>query len=306
MQQTPSSSRNANQKPELTPVHRASRRIRGLAPEIVPCCTTSTSTGMEDTTALTPAAIPAAAAAGAPAYYTLQKPRLIRSVVRDELQQLHQAQQQPTTNCIASIIREEVQHALGGHRREAPVQVPAPLQAFAPSSEPRRVSYADALRRTVPSSVTPPPVSGFQHASYADKISDTSHPQQCRYRQQPRVRNKFYDVRVRNGNNVTTIMERCKEDAEAQFKEENFTFMSTIQIARWNTHCTSCRIATAVTLQQRVESGWRPRTSRACCVPVDSGHLPCARQAVEEAPPHGTRWLRVRNSDKNTPTPSTS
>lgn len=100
--------------------------------------------------------------------------QLIRSVVRDELQQLHQAQQQPTTNCIASIIREEVQHALGAHRREAPVQVPAPLQAFAPSSEPRRVSYADALRRTVPSSVTPPPVSGFQHASYADTFGHIS------------------------------------------------------------------------------------------------------------------------------------
>ncbi|KAH7962708.1 hypothetical protein HPB52_017591 [Rhipicephalus sanguineus] len=123
MQQTPSSSRNASQKPELTPVHRASRRIRGLAPEIVPRCTTSTSTGMEDTTALTPDAIPAAAAAaaGAPAYYTLQKPR-----------------------------------------------------AFTPSSEPRRVSYADALRRTVPSSVTPPPVSGFQHASYADTFGHIS------------------------------------------------------------------------------------------------------------------------------------
>ncbi|KAH7957870.1 hypothetical protein HPB52_024035 [Rhipicephalus sanguineus] len=52
---------------------------------------------------------------------------LIRSVVRDELQQLHQAQRQPTTNYIASILREEVQHALGAHRREAPVQDPAPL-----------------------------------------------------------------------------------------------------------------------------------------------------------------------------------
>ena len=360
MQQTPSSSRNASQKPELTPVHRASRRIRGLAPEIVPRCTTTTSTGMEDTTALNPAATPAAAAAAAPAYYTLQKPRvpspfrgglfedvedwlaefehvadfngwdeeaklrnvyfslldgartwfqnrkglltswrefcrrlldtysnpdrreraewalqsriqmpnegvamyvedmvhlfnranphmpedkklrhlmrgvkeqlfgglirsppktvaeflteavamekalqqrnqydrqvnatyttgigsfptdvetlreLIRSVVRDELRQLHQAQQQPTTNCIASIIRDEVQQALSAHRREAPVQVPAPLQAFTPSSEPPRVSYADALRRTVPSSVTPPPVSGFQHASYADTFGHIS------------------------------------------------------------------------------------------------------------------------------------
>ncbi|KAH8031314.1 hypothetical protein HPB51_015470 [Rhipicephalus microplus] len=96
---------------------------------------------------------------------------LIRSVVRDELQQLqqlNQAQQQPSTNCIATIIRDEVQHALGTPRRETPTQVAAPLQAFATSSEPLGVTYADVLRRTVPSSTTPSPVSGFQRTTYTD------------------------------------------------------------------------------------------------------------------------------------------
>lgn len=362
MQQTPSSSRNVTQNPELTPVHRFSRRIRGLSPEFVPH-STSTSTGMENTVAVTAsptagaAAAPTAAPAAAPTHYTLQKPRvpspfrgglyedvedwlaeyeyvadfngwdevaklknvyfslldgartwfqnrkglltswhefchrlretyssldrreraeralqsrmqmpnegvatyvedmvhlftradptmpedkklrhlmrgvkeqlfaglirspprtvaeflteavamekalqqrnqydrqvnatyttglgsfptdvgalreLIRSVVRDELQQLqqlNQAQQQPSTNCIATIIRDEVQHALGTPRRETPTQVAAPLQAFATSSEPLGVTYADVLRRTVPSSTTPSPVSGFQRTTYTD------------------------------------------------------------------------------------------------------------------------------------------
>ncbi|KAH7943436.1 hypothetical protein HPB52_008278 [Rhipicephalus sanguineus] len=46
----------------------------------------------------------------------------IRLVVRDDLQQLHQVQQQPTTKCIAAIVRDERQQALGAHRCETPVQ----------------------------------------------------------------------------------------------------------------------------------------------------------------------------------------
>lgn len=52
---------------------------------------------------------------------------LIRLVVRGELHQLHQAQQ-PTTNYIVSIIRDQVQHALNAPRHRTPLQVTAPLQ----------------------------------------------------------------------------------------------------------------------------------------------------------------------------------
>ncbi|KAH7936462.1 hypothetical protein HPB52_023672 [Rhipicephalus sanguineus] len=81
------------------------------------------------------------------------------------LQQLHHAQQ-PTANCIDSTIRDEVQHVLGAPRRETP--------AFIVSSKPRRVTYAEALRHTVPSLLSPPPVSGFLHDSYADTFGHIS------------------------------------------------------------------------------------------------------------------------------------
>lgn len=88
---------------------------------------------------------------------------LIRSVVRDELQQLHRAQQ-PTVNCIADIVRDEVQHALG---------VPQPRPERTPqASEFRRTTYADALRRSLPASATYPlAATDFERETYGDTLS---------------------------------------------------------------------------------------------------------------------------------------
>lgn len=92
---------------------------------------------------------------------------IIRAVVRDELRQLHQTQQ-PSANFIASVVRDEVQHALDAPRYEAALQAAPPVQAFTTSSEPRRATYADVLRCTAPSPVTPPTMSDYQRATYAD------------------------------------------------------------------------------------------------------------------------------------------
>ncbi|KAH8030922.1 hypothetical protein HPB51_012390 [Rhipicephalus microplus] len=73
IEETSPSSRNASQNRERTPVHRARRRTRGLAPEFVPPYTTTTSTGVEGANVTTSAAAAAAATAASPAYYTLQE-----------------------------------------------------------------------------------------------------------------------------------------------------------------------------------------------------------------------------------------
>ncbi|KAH7955832.1 hypothetical protein HPB52_004076 [Rhipicephalus sanguineus] len=122
MLQTPPGSRPASPVPVNTPVHRASRRIRGLPPDAdVTLCTTST--GMTSTSVLT------------------------TPTGTESTMELHKAAAPPlpTVSSIASILKDELHQAL-----RDPVTL---ANAVALPTDYRRATYAEALKR--PASPSP-------------------------------------------------------------------------------------------------------------------------------------------------------
>ncbi|KAH7975601.1 hypothetical protein HPB52_003599 [Rhipicephalus sanguineus] len=168
MLQTPPGSRPTSPVPVKTPVHRASRRIRGLPPDAdVTLCTTST--GMASTSVQTTptgtestmrqlnstSATEVSAALGGKTECLRE---LIRCIVREELHKAA-APPLPTVSSIASIIKDELHQAL-----RDPVTL---AYAVALPIDYRRATYAEALKRPAspsPSFVHAPPAVSLQSA----------------------------------------------------------------------------------------------------------------------------------------------
>ncbi|KAH7935355.1 hypothetical protein HPB52_006742 [Rhipicephalus sanguineus] len=135
MHKTPPGSRNTSPVPVNTPVHRASRRQRGLPPEAPEQPT--------DTVTMTSPQ----AAMEVPTNSIEWIREIVRSVVREEIQKLY-GPRQPEVGSIASVIRDEVQQVLHNrHYQPMPTNVePAPV-----STDIRSRTYAEALRMPVSS-----------------------------------------------------------------------------------------------------------------------------------------------------------
>ncbi|KAH7934875.1 hypothetical protein HPB52_001699 [Rhipicephalus sanguineus] len=130
MHKTPPGSRNTSPVPVNTPVHRASRRQRGLPPEAPE----------QPTDAVTMTSPQAAMEVPTNSNEWIRE--IVRSVVREEMQKLY-GPRQPEVGSIASVIRDEVQQVLHNrHYQPMPTNVePAPV-----STDIRSRTYAEALR----------------------------------------------------------------------------------------------------------------------------------------------------------------
>ncbi|KAH7963865.1 hypothetical protein HPB52_023738 [Rhipicephalus sanguineus] len=155
MLQTPPGSRTTSPVPVNTPVHRASRRIRGLPPEAEADVTRQVNS-TSDAQVFT--------AIGSNTEYLRE---LIRSVVREELQKVA-APPLPTVSSIASIIKDELHQAL-----RDPVTLD---NTTAVPTEYRRATYAEALKRPAsspPLFVHAPPTVSLQSAQQLQYCEDT-------------------------------------------------------------------------------------------------------------------------------------
>ncbi|KAH7939366.1 hypothetical protein HPB52_011409 [Rhipicephalus sanguineus] len=134
--ETPPGSRNTSPVPVNTPVHRASRRQRGLPPEAPEQPTdtvtmTSPQAAMErsavfDRQVNTASSPEFSATLGSNSIEWIRE--IVRSVVREEIQKLY-GPRQPEVGSIASVIRDEVQQVLHNrHYQTMPTNVePAPV-----------------------------------------------------------------------------------------------------------------------------------------------------------------------------------
>ncbi|KAH7939152.1 hypothetical protein HPB52_007583 [Rhipicephalus sanguineus] len=115
MHKTPPGSRNTSPVPVNTPVHRASRRQRGLPPEAPEQPT-------DAVTMTSPQAAMEVPTSSTPIYCTVQNPLM------PKMQKLY-GPRQPEVGSIAGVIRDEVQQVLHNrHYQPMPTNVePAPV-----------------------------------------------------------------------------------------------------------------------------------------------------------------------------------
>ncbi|KAH7984587.1 hypothetical protein HPB52_022861 [Rhipicephalus sanguineus] len=150
---------------ELTPVHqRSSRRLRGDPPEFGPLPTapaTQAAFAVNSRAMASPAASSELIVSPPQGSNSEALRELVRSIVKEELQKLLQPQVTPTVSTLATIIRDEVRHALLQPEPEAqPIRLEQPLQ------ERRVPTYADALRQPAVHNATFAAPSGHPSASH--------------------------------------------------------------------------------------------------------------------------------------------
>ncbi|KAH7956372.1 hypothetical protein HPB52_008704 [Rhipicephalus sanguineus] len=131
---------------ELTPVHqRSSRRLRGDPPEFGPLPTappTQAAFTVNSRAMASPVASSELIVSPPQGSNSEALRELVQSIIKEELLKLLQPQVTPTVSTLATVIRDEVRHALLQPEPEAqPIRLEQPLQ------ERRVPTYADALRQ---------------------------------------------------------------------------------------------------------------------------------------------------------------